>query len=113
MVPSALMQLNILNFALESNDMAVTVPWWSSMVLVFTIMAGLVYFEESSSMGSPPLFFLGALISLGGLVVVAQEKGRKEQAERDREKLLKAEELQLTSCEGGAPSTSDGERQSV
>jgi multidrug transporter EmrE-like cation transporter len=113
MVPSALMQLNILNFALESNDMAVTVPWWSSMVLVFTIMAGLVYFEESSSMGSPPLFFLGALISLGGLVVVAQEKGRKEQAERDREKLLKAEELQLTSCEGGAPSTSDGEQQSV
>ena len=61
MVPSALMQLNILNLALESNDMAVTVPWWSSMVLVFTIMAGLVYFEESSSMGSPPLFFLGAL----------------------------------------------------
>jgi len=107
MVPSALMQLNILNYALESNDMAVTVPWWSSMVLVFTIMAGLVYFEESSSMGSPTLFFLGALVSLGGLVVVAQEKGRREQMGKDHEKLLKGgEELQLTCCEGGAPATS-------
>ena len=60
-----------------------------------------------------PLALAQLQLALRGLVVVAQEKGRREQAERDREKLLKAEELQLTSCEGGAPSTSDGELQSV
>jgi len=72
MVPSALLQLNIWNCALASNDIAVVVPLQSSCVMIFTIIAGLVYFEEAASMGSPVLFLVGALISLGGLYVVAQ-----------------------------------------
>jgi len=109
MVPSALMQLNILNCALASNDMAVTVPLWSSCIMVFTIIAGLIYFEEAQSMGSPVLFLVGALISISGLVVVAQEKGRREQLEKEAKGLLQEDDpeqdRELTARDGTAPTS--------
>ena len=109
MVPSALMQLNILNCALASNDMAVTVPLWSSCIMVFTIIAGLIYFEEAKSMGSPVLFLVGGLISISGLIVVAQEKGRKEQLEKEAKGLLQEDDpeqdREMAAVEGEAPTT--------
>jgi hypothetical protein len=109
MVPSALMQLNLLNCALASNDMAVTVPLWSSCVMVFTILAGLLYFEEAKSMGSPALFLVGGLISISGLVVVAQEKGRREQLEKENKSLLQEEDpeqdREMAAIDGTAPTT--------
>ena len=61
-------------------------------------------------MGSPTLFLVGALISCSGLVVVAQEKGRREQLEKEAKGLLQEEEdreqdREMTACDGSAPTT--------
>ena len=70
--------------SLESNNMAVSVPIFSTAVLLGTIVAGTLYFDEVSQMGSPPAFALGATITVAALVALAHEKGRKEQEKKAR-----------------------------
>ena len=60
-------------------------------------------------MGSPTLFLVGGLISISGLVVVAQEKGRREQLEKEAKGLLQEEDpeqdREMTAIDGAAPTT--------
>lgn len=60
--------------ALESNDMSLAMPLYSTSVLFGSIVAGSLYFDEASAMTNPFLFFVGALITAVGLVVLAREK---------------------------------------
>jgi hypothetical protein len=62
--------------------MAVSVPIFSTSVLICTIIAGTIYFDELEQMGSPPMFVLGATITVAAIIVLAREKGRKEQEEK-------------------------------
>jgi len=60
-------------------------------------------------MGSPVLFLVGGLISISGLIVVAQEKGRKEQLEKEAKGLLQEDDpeqdREMAAIEGEAPTT--------
>lgn len=60
-------------------------------------------------MGSPALFLVGGLISISGLVVVAQEKGRREQLEKENKSLLQEEDpeqdREMAAIDGTAPTT--------
>jgi hypothetical protein len=60
----------------------VTVPLYSSSVLIFTIFAGSLFFGEASQMRSVSAFALGTTITLGGLFVLGREKGRQEQLDK-------------------------------
>ena len=71
LLPSALLQLNMMNTAVASNDMAVTVPLYSSAVLIFTIVAGSIYFGEAAQMSSLPAFAVGTGITIASLLVLA------------------------------------------
>jgi len=80
MVVTGIIQLNTMNLALESNDMAVAMPLYSSSVLIGTIIAGSLFFGEASQMKHLPLFAIGAGVTLAGLFVLAREKARLEHA---------------------------------
>ena len=69
--------------ALASSTMAVSVPLYSASVLVFTIVAGALYFDEMSFAGNLGGFCAGALCTIVGLVVLAREKGRAEEAGKE------------------------------
>lgn len=84
LITSAALQLQMVNHALASNDMTVSVPLYSASCLIFTIVAGALYFGEASQIPNVPMFGLGALVTISGLVVLAREKERASEADKNR-----------------------------
>ena len=80
----------MMNTAIASNDMAITVPLYSSAVLIFTVLAGSLYFGEGSQMASVPAFLLGATMTTVGLLVLARDKGVKEQRQKELQQAQRA-----------------------
>lgn len=85
LIPTGFLQVNTMQIALDSNDMSLAMPLYSTSVLVGSIVAGSLYFDEANQMDSLLLFAVGAAITVGGLVVLAREKGRAEQLQKASE----------------------------
>ena len=74
------MQVKMASETVAAHESAVSVPLYSTAILFFTILCGVLYFDDAASMRSLPTFAAGVVVVGAGLLVLSRAKEQRADA---------------------------------